>query len=451
MGSSLPPPLRSDATDRLPLHIVRDASAEEPADEPAPGPGRPRTPRAFAGAVKRRARSEARTRFHQIARRTVEAGGLPGVRDEAAAARAEIAELREEIAALYDEFRPLSLELRLGRREVRSDVEANRINLELLKGEVRSFEHVVEELGMAFAPATGVAGAGARFAELREAVYGLERRLRNLTISPPAAGPAPAESPPADAPADAVPAPADTAPTSNLFNYVGFERRFRGDPDQVVAELDERYGALLSEHQPVVDIGCGRAELLERLAQRGVDVTGVDPDPGMVAEGRARGVTVHEAYVGDYLRSVPDHSLGSVISTHVVEHLPLDILIEMLELAVRKLKPGGLFIAETPNPASLIVLGNSYILDPTHVMPLHPALLSFLCETAGYRDVRLQFYSPAEGYHLPHVSAPEEPAWAAELASGVNTAFDRVNEVVFGPQEYAVIATSPPDPDADGS
>ena len=42
--------------------------------------------------------------------------------------------------------------------------------------------------------------------------------------------------------------------------------------------------------------------------------------------------------------------------------------------------------AETPNPASLVVLGNSYVLDPTHVRPLHPSLMVFLCEGAGFRD-----------------------------------------------------------------
>ena len=82
-------------------------------------------------------------------------------------------------------------------------------------------------------------------------------------------------------------------------------------------------------------------------------------------------------------RRLPEQSLGSIISVHVVEHLPLATLVELLELAATRLRPGGIFVAETPNPASLIVLGNSYILDPTHVWPLHPSLLTFLCERAG--------------------------------------------------------------------
>ncbi len=482
---TLPRPLRREATDRL-------ARPVEPGDESAPGEPAPappsavapveaavepaaapsvRHPRALLGAVKRRARAEAKTRFHDISRRAVVAGGVPEVAAEAAAARAEIAQLRDELATLYDELRPLSVELRLGRREVRDHVEVNRVNLELLKSEVRAGEQTLQELGMAFAPGTGLASAGIRFAELREAVNSLERRLRNLAISPagtPTALPAPPAADPDAVVADVVPVvptpePAAAtgaastgtasttastgtevgerrhdAPTSALFNYVGFERRFRGDPEVILANLAERYSELLSAHQPVVDIGCGRGELLEMLAGQGVEVIGVEPDPGMVAEGRARGITVYEAYASDWLREQPDHSLGSIFTAHVVEHLALDVLIEMLELAQRKLKPGGVFIAETPNPASLIVLGNSYILDPTHVLPLHPSLLSFLFESAGYRDIRLRFHAPATGYHLAHVESAADPA----LAEQVNGAFDRLNEVLFGPQEYAVIATA---------
>ncbi|MBN1096053.1 class I SAM-dependent methyltransferase [Blastococcus sp. TML/C7B] len=277
-------------------------------------------------------------------------------------------------------------------------------------------------------------------------MYALERRLRTAgTTSPPPSSPgtAAADLPPRPRPADG------DAPvlSSTLFDYVGFERRFRGDPDAILHTLVDRYAELLSDHQPVVDVGCGRGELLGMLAERGIEVIGIEPDPGMAAEARARGITVHEELAGDWLRSVPDGSLGAIITTHVLEHLELDDMIELLELAVVKLGPDSVFISETPNPASLIVLGNSYLLDPTHVRPLHPSLLAFLCEKAGFRDVRLRFYSPAEDYHLPMTELGEDaPEWARELAGSVNKGFGVLNEVLFGPQDYAVIARTPPAP-----
>src|SRR5207237_385965 len=109
----------------------------------------------------------------------------------------------------------------------------------------------------------------------------------------------------------------------------------------------------------------------------------------------------------------PAASIGASVSLLVVEHRQLEVLLELLELSVTRLVPGGLFVAETPNPASLIVLGNSYILDPTHVRPLHPSLMVFLCEVAGFRDVKLRFFSPAEDYQLPLVDDPAAPAWLA--------------------------------------
>ncbi len=171
-----------------------------------------------------------------------------------------------------------------------------------------------------------------------------------------------------------------------------------------------------------------------------MDASGVDLGAEMVAEAQGRGLDVHEADAVEWLRGLPERSLGAIISVHVVEHLELGPLIELLELAASRLVPGGILVAETPNPASLIVLGNSYILDPTHVRPLHPSLMTFLCERAGFRDVRLEFYAPAADYHLPRVDLPADaPPWA----TAADEAFGRLNDVLFGPQEYAVVATTP--------
>jgi hypothetical protein len=160
----------------------------------------------------------------------------------------------------------------------------------------------------------------------------------------------------------------------------------------------------------------------------------------MVAEARDRGLDVRQVDGLEFLRGCAPGSLGAVIAVHMVEHIGLRELVELLELAQSRLRPGGVFVAETPNPASLVVLGNSFILDPTHLRPLHPSLLSFLCEGAGFRDVRLRFYAPATDYQLEPVADPQAPAWVKQ----VNEAFAKLNAVLFGPQEYAVVATAPP-------
>jgi SAM-dependent methyltransferase len=416
---ALPGELSRDKTDRL-RPPPPDQAAEEVAPEPAPAPVARPGPR-------RRAVRLAKRVAHQV----LGERGVDKLRgylrvDEALRMGSEslrrTAELEQQVASMQR----AALEAEL----VQAEAHAASVNLELLKGEVRSVIQTLEDLGMAIAPAAGLAGAGERLSELRERVNGLDRRLRSLQ----AQAAAPVQSGPVQA------APAAAAPSSALFDYVGFERRFRGDPEAVAAALAERYLDLLVANPPVVDIGCGRAELVEMLTRRGVEAIGVDTDPSMVAEARDRGLDVRQVDGSSFLRGREPGSLGAVIATHLVEHLEFADLVELLELAATRLRPGGLFIAETPNPTSLVVLGNSFILDPTHLRPLHPSLLTFLCEGAGFRDVRLRFHAPATDYQLPMIDDPDAPPWAKR----VNDAFAKLNSVLFGPQEYALIATAAP-------
>ncbi len=318
-------------------------------------------------------------------------------------------------------------------------------NLELLKAEVRALERSLLELGMQLAPATGLAGVGVRFGELREQVNAASRRLQQLDKSVRVlegngtAQPTPA--PAAGSAAPDAPATASGGGLDDYFDYVAFEQRFRGDAQEILAIQQERYESLLTDHSPVLDWGCGRGELLELLASKDVPVVGVEIDAGMVAEARARGLTIHQQDAVSYLRTCEPESLGAVFSAHVAEHIPFDALLEVIHASLRALRPGGIFVAETPNPASLIVPSNSFILDPTHLRPIHPSLFAFACETAGFRDVRLHLHSPATGYHLGQLEDDGSP----EIAI-LNANVNRLNDVLFGPQEYAVIATKAPTP-----
>jgi SAM-dependent methyltransferase len=426
---ALPGELSRDKTDRLRPPQPDQVPEEEVAPEPAPVAVA--APAPVAGPRRRAVRLAKRAVRQLLGERGVDKlRGYLRV-DEALRMGSEslrrTAELEQQVASMQ--------RYALGAELVQAEAHAASINLELLKGEVRSVIQTLDDLGMAIAPAAGLAGAGERLSELRERVNGLDRRLRTLqaqATTPASAAPAPA--PPAAA------GSVQAAPSSALFDYVGFERRFRGDPEAVAAALAERYLDLLVANPPVVDIGCGRAELVEMLAKRGVEAVGVDTDPSMVAEARDRGLDVRQVDGNSFLRSREPGSLGAIIATHLVEHLEFADLVELLELAATRLRPGGVFIAETPNPTSLVVLGNSFILDPTHLRPLHPSLLTFLCEGAGFRDVRLRFHAPASDYHLPMIDEPDAPPWTKRI----NEAFAKLNQVLFGPQEYALIATAAP-------
>jgi SAM-dependent methyltransferase len=174
--------------------------------------------------------------------------------------------------------------------------------------------------------------------------------------------------------------------------YAGFEDLFRG-PAERVSELQRPYLPLVAEHQPVLDVGCGRGEFLSLLAAEGIAGRGVDSDPGMAERCRAQGLEVELADGIAYLEALDDASLGTVFCAQVIEHLPVDQLRRLLEAARRTLVPGGLFIAETVNPHSLPGM-KTFWTDLTHQHPIFPEVALAMCGLAGF--VPAYVFSPGD-------------------------------------------------------
>ena len=221
-------------------------------------------------------------------------------------------------------------------------------------------------------------------------------------------------------------------------DYFAFESRMRGS-SELIHERQAVYTDEFQDAAPVLDIGCGRGEFLSLLRDAGVEARGIDADPDMVAHCRDEGLDVELADALGYLSGLDDGSLGGIFCAHVVEHLDPKALFRLLELAATKLRPGGLFVAETPNPLSLVALAN-FSADLSHNRPLHPSTLSFLARQAGFREVTLRFMSePSADERLRLVPLPEEPAFA-QAQQLLDADVNRLNDVVFGPQDYAVLA-----------
>ncbi len=90
----------------------------------------------------------------------------------------------------------------------------------------------------------------------------------------------------------------------------------------------------------VLDVGCGPGHLLERLADRGLHVTGLDLDPAMVERARARLGERAEVVVADVIAlPCPDGAFDVVVSTMSMHHWT-DPRGGLAELA-RVLAPGG--------------------------------------------------------------------------------------------------------------
>jgi predicted TPR repeat methyltransferase len=285
------------------------------------------------------------------------------------------------------------------------------------------------DLGEAIAPGVGLPGVADRFAELRQRLDQLNRRV-SMTSTPhidPSLGMSHGgvvgSSPPFDS-------------SKAAFDYEQFERRFRGSPEHITGTLLDRYSDVFDGATQLLDLGCGRGELVGALAERGVRAEGVDADSSMVNTAQANGWPVVQGDLVGHLRAQPDASLDVVTAFQVIEHLPIGVLVAVLDESHRVLRPGGALIVETPNPTSLIVYARGYVLDPSHVHPVHPSLATFLCEQAGFARIEQRFFAPATDAAAPLIDA----AGSAELVAQVNRALAAINHHLFGPQDYAVIA-----------
>jgi glycosyltransferase involved in cell wall biosynthesis/SAM-dependent methyltransferase len=171
--------------------------------------------------------------------------------------------------------------------------------------------------------------------------------------------------------------------------YRGFEDTFRG-AEEFIRERQRPYLDLLGERSPVLDVGCGRGEFLELLAEAGVEARGIDADSGMVARCREKGLIVEQAEAVSYLETQPDGSLGVVFSAQLIEHLPYEGLVRYFQLAEQKLAPGGLFIAETVNPHSIQAF-KAFWVDLTHHAPIFPEVAVTLARLQGFESAYVLF------------------------------------------------------------
>ncbi|MBS0630726.1 MAG: methyltransferase domain-containing protein [Verrucomicrobia bacterium] len=214
--------------------------------------------------------------------------------------------------------------------------------------------------------------------------------------------------------------------------YLAFENRYRGSE----AEISQRlaiYLPVLTEiaappELPVLDLGCGRGEMLQLLRDAGLKARGVDTNEEMLKRCRSAGHEVVSADAIAYLAKLPDGSCRAITAFHLIEHLPFPKLLELLQEARRVLVPGGALILETPSCHNLLVAATTFHSDPTHNHPLPATLMSFALEHTGFAAIELRFLHPyPEDMKLAETSEENK----------------RFNEYFYGAQDYALIARRP--------
>jgi O-antigen chain-terminating methyltransferase len=215
--------------------------------------------------------------------------------------------------------------------------------------------------------------------------------------------------------------------------YVSFEDRFRGPRKEIKKRVEFYLPVIRNAHAgrpeaPVLDIGCGRGEWLELLKEHQLKASGVDINSAMLAQCRERGLEVVRGDAVAHLRTLPEKSLGAVTGFHIIEHLELEVLMDLLAETIRVLVPGGVAIFESPNCKNLVVGATNFNVDPTHRNPVFPETAQFMLSIHGFEKVELKYLAPVE----------------AERFDGDDRQATVLNGLLYGPQDFAVIGNKPP-------
>ncbi|WP_421734373.1 class I SAM-dependent methyltransferase [Cellulomonas sp.] len=154
-----------------------------------------------------------------------------------------------------------------------------------------------------------------------------------------------------------------------------------------------------------VDVGCGIGRNLESLDPGSV---GVDHNPHSVQVARSRGLDAwtDEQFFADPVLSAPE-SFDGLLAAHLVEHLPADQILDVVQPYVSVLAPGGRAAFITP-------MERGYASDATHVRFSDFPVLTELCAQLGL-EVRRTYSFPF-------------PRWTGRL---------------FTYNEFVVLATKP--------
>lgn len=152
----------------------------------------------------------------------------------------------------------------------------------------------------------------------------------------------------------------------------------------------------LTGRQRVLDVGSGNGRMLDLLRDAGHEATGLEQSAAAAAECTSRG---HRVLHGDallLLRRLHEERerFDAAVWLHVVEHLQPAVAAEWFAATFRVLQPSGVLVVVTPNVRNLVVLEETFWLDPTHVRPYPRALLERLGAQVGF-SVAASYDDPA--------------------------------------------------------
>lgn len=214
----------------------------------------------------------------------------------------------------------------------------------------------------------------------------------------------------------------------SAIDYFDFENYFRGSRD-LIKKRQLEYLVYLKNCNKVLDIGCGRGEFLEIMKENNISAVGVDTYGPFVEYCSEKGLSAVCMDGIEYLSK--EQGIDGIFAGQVIEHLTIGQIVSLINTAYDKLPNDGVLIMETPNPKSLSIYVNAFYLDPSHIKPVHPETMKYLLRNAGFKNVDIVYTETSRpDINIPPIQGEEE----------FNNAMNKVQQMLFGSQDYAVIA-----------
>lgn len=150
----------------------------------------------------------------------------------------------------------------------------------------------------------------------------------------------------------------------------------------------------INDDDRVLEVGCGQGHLTKALADRGVDIVGVDANPRAAEVAATEKVMCMRAESLDF----DDATFDVILSVHAIEHIPP--LEAALAEMTRVLKPGGnavyIYPAEPIKglyaiPTSIILHGTPFKAREVHCHKLWPSKLRDMIEPLGMSQTATEF------------------------------------------------------------
>jgi SAM-dependent methyltransferase len=164
------------------------------------------------------------------------------------------------------------------------------------------------------------------------------------------------------------------------FNYSDYESRLMDK--NYIQMLQRPRVRFFADCKRVLDLACGPGIFLELLGEAGIEALGVDRNEEIVHKARQKGLNLVHSDIFDYLEKNSERFCG-IFCSHLLEHLPFERVVRLVELISGKLERNGILVFVLPNPGSIRLHLFGFWRDPEHVRFYTGNLIASVCQHNG--------------------------------------------------------------------